>query len=123
MANAVVPARTHAFHEQSGRCIYCGAPMWAHSPDEYAKAHHISLAEAGRFQLTAEHLKPRSEGGGNSRSNIVAACLFCNQKRHQRKVAPDPDKYQAFVQRRIARGKWHPAHLHGKVLTQRSRLA
>ncbi|MBS0353710.1 MAG: HNH endonuclease [Proteobacteria bacterium] len=118
MAKSIALARSSAFREQAGRCIYCGAPMWSHSPQEYAKARGISLADARRFQATAEHLKARSEGGSNSRRNIVAACFFCNQKRHRRKAAPAPDAYQALVQGRIAHGKWHPAHLHGKVLSQ-----
>ena len=31
--------------------------------------------------LTAEHLVPRSKGGRNTKDNIVAACLRCNQTR------------------------------------------
>lgn len=116
MTKSIALARSSAFREQAGRCIYCGAPMWSHSPEEYAQAHGISLADARRFQVTAEHLKARSDGGSNSRRNIVAACLFCNQKRHQRKAPPAPDAYQALVQARIARRKWHPDHLHSKVL-------
>lgn len=118
MAKKITLARSSAFREQAGRCIYCGAPMWSHSPEQFAQAHGISLADARRFQATAEHLKARSEGGDNSRRNIVAACLFCNQARHRRNAAPAPDAYQALVQGRIARGKWHPTHLHSKVLSR-----
>lgn len=31
---------------------------------------------------TAEHLTPLSQGGSNTRSNIVAACAECNSGRH-----------------------------------------
>lgn len=117
MAKSIVSARTHAYHAQAGRCIYCGAPMWSQSPEQFAAAHGISLADARRFQLTAEHLTARSEGGSNSRRNIAAACLFCNRKRHQRKAPPAPHAYRALVQERIAQGRWHPSHLYKKVLT------
>ncbi|MBD5801366.1 hypothetical protein AZOA_07800 [Azoarcus sp. Aa7] len=120
MATSIVSARTHAYIAQSGRCIYCGAPMWSRSPEDFAAAHGISLVDAGRFQLTAEHLTARREGGSNSRPNIAAACLYCNRMRHQRKAPPAPLAYQAFVQKRIAQGKWHPAHLHKKVLRNQS---
>lgn len=116
MATALASARSHAYRNQSGRCIYCGAPMWSQSPEQFAARHGISVAEARRFQLTAEHLTARSEGGSNGKANIVAACLYCNNKRHQRKAPPAPLEYQALVQRRIARGKWHPAHLLKRVL-------
>jgi 5-methylcytosine-specific restriction endonuclease McrA len=116
MATSIVSARTHAYRAQSGRCIYCGAPMWSRSPEQFAAAHGISLADALRFQLTAEHLTARSEGGRNSRPNIAAACLYCNRKRHERKAPPGPLAYQALVQKRISQGRWHPAHLHKKVL-------
>lgn len=116
MATALVSSRSHAHSTQSGRCIYCGAPMWSQSPEQFASRHGISLADARRFQLTAEHLIARSEGGSDAKSNIAAACLYCNHKRHQRKTPPDPLAYQALVQRRIAKGKWHPAHLLKRVL-------
>lgn len=116
MATSIVSARTHAYRAQSGHCIYCGAPMWSQSPEQFAAAYGISLADARRFQLTAEHLTARSEGGRDSRSNIAAACLYCNRMRHQRKAPPTSLAYRVLVQKRIAQGKWHPAHLHKKVL-------
>ncbi|NMG31957.1 HNH endonuclease [Aromatoleum evansii] len=116
MAKNLASARTHAYIAQSCRCIYCGAPMWSQSPEKFAAAHGISLVDARRFQLTAEHLTARSEGGRNSALNIAAACLFCNMKRHQRKAPPAPLAYQALVQMRISQGKWHPKHLLKKVL-------
>lgn len=116
MATGIVSARTRAYRAQSGRCIYCGAPMWSQSPERFAATYGIGLADARRFQLTAEHLTARSEGGGNSGSNIAAACLYCNRKRHARKEPPTPLAYRALVQKRVAQGKWHPTHLHRKVL-------
>lgn len=98
---------------QEGRCYYCGLPMW----DE---ANGYSLLAAGRkgkrpraLQCTVEHLLPRSEGGANTAENIVAACLFCNNARHQRKQPPSPEMYRMYVQRRMAAGRWLAAYLPG----------
>jgi hypothetical protein len=33
--------------------------------------------------------------------------LLYNQRRHRRKVAPEPAQYKALVQKRIAQGRWH----------------
>ncbi|WP_425521304.1 hypothetical protein [Xanthomonas vasicola] len=43
--------------------------------------------------------------------NIAAACWLCKQRRHKRKSPPPPDAYRAFVQKRLAKGKWHPPGL------------
>lgn len=61
------------------------------------------------LQCTAEHLIPRSEGGSDMPSNIVAACLHCNGTRHKRKIPPSPGRYLSLVRSRIAEGRWHPA--------------
>ncbi|MGT2505599.1 HNH endonuclease [Cupriavidus basilensis] len=59
------------------------------------------------FKCTAEHLKARSDGGANSRCNIVAACETCNRRRHQRKAARSPAEHLGHVQRLMRRGKLH----------------
>ena len=100
-----------AFSKQSGRCYYCGSPMWNTKPKEFASKHNITKKYAARFQCTAEHLLARCEGGKNQESNIVAACLFCNSKRHQRKKPLGPPKYKALIQKRLQQGKWHPQNL------------
>ncbi|WP_369612863.1 hypothetical protein [Marinobacter sp. RI1] len=51
-----------------------------------------------------------SEGGSASRKNIVAACLFCNRGRHQRKNPPSPKEYAHLVQKRLEKGAWN-SHL------------
>lgn len=117
MASRLTQIRLHAYRAQSARCIYCGAPMWHQNPEAFAAAHGISLADARRFQATAEHLQAKCDGGVDALGNIVAACIFCNRKRHQRKAAPQPEAYRVYVQRRIAMGRWHPAHLHHKLLS------
>ncbi|WP_249679752.1 HNH endonuclease [Pseudomonas abieticivorans] len=82
--------------------------MWRSSVECFASVYGISLSQARQFQCTAEHLVARQDGGRDGRSNIVAACLSCNSRRHRRKCAPEPIAYRALVQARISRGGWHP---------------
>lgn len=106
-----MPISTHrlnAFHKQSGLCYYCNCPMWLNDAKQFAKANVITVKSAARFQCTAEHLIARSDGGKNSKGNIVAACKFCNQARHKRKKPPTPPEHRSRIMRRLERGKWHP---------------
>lgn len=93
-------SRQLAFDQQEGKCYYCGFPMWmpgAHGPSQ--------------LLCTAEHLTARSEGGSDDPSNIVAACIHCNQTRHKLKQPPNPDLYKAHVQSRIKKDRWFPHHV------------
>jgi len=47
---------------QNWRCAYCGCVM------------EIETS-------TADHVVPRSKGGSNFHTNLVAACFLCNQER------------------------------------------
>lgn len=107
MTKSLVRYRATAYIRQSGRCFYCGLPMWIGNPREFALRHNITLAQAMRFQCTAEHLEARQDGGSDSAFNIVAACRHCNQNRHRRKKAPSPDRYKELVRRRMNTGRWH----------------
>lgn len=107
MPNSLVRPRTHAFANQSGRCFYCGISMWADNPQEFANQHGITQGQAKRFQCTGEHLVARQEGGSSARSNIVAACRFCNEVRHRRKKPLSPDRYMLLVRKRMKLGRWH----------------
>jgi 5-methylcytosine-specific restriction endonuclease McrA len=120
MPNPLVRPRTHAFAHQSGRCYYCGMPMWADNPLEFANAHGITLGQAKRLQCTGEHLVARQDGGSTARSNIVAACLFCNKGRHSRKTPLPPDRYLQLVRKRMKVGRWHGPWLHQKGLLPKS---
>jgi 5-methylcytosine-specific restriction endonuclease McrA len=86
--------------------------MWADGAADFAKRHGISWKEARRFQCTAEHLIPLSDGGTSRQNNVVAACRYCNQHRHKLTPAPDPAIYRKRVERRVAKGCWHPRSLH-----------
>ena len=81
--------------------------MWRDSIEHFARLHGITLGQARQFQCTAEHLLARQDGGGDGRSNIVAACLVCNQRRHKRKLVPEPEVYRVLVQKRLSQGRWH----------------
>ena len=108
MPKPIVNFRLDAFHNQKGRCFYCASLMWTKDAKCFAKSNSISEAAAARFQCTAEHLRARCDGGRTDRENIVAACRFCNSNRHQRNSPPAPDKYRAYIKKRLKKGKWHP---------------
>lgn len=99
--------RTDAFQAQKGRCCYCGMPMWNASPDELA-VFGLRARTVAPLRCTAEHLIAQQDGGKDVAGNIAAACWLCKQRRHQRKSPPPPDEYRVFLQKRLAKGKWHP---------------
>ena len=108
---SLVKPRSIAFTRQAGRCFYCSQPMWSETPIEFASKHKITLGQAKRFQCTGEHLIAHQDGGTSTQKNIVAACLFCNQKRHQRKEAPHPEQYKELIHHRMNQGRWHDLRL------------
>ena len=55
------PTRENVFKRDDYKCVYCG------------------MGER-RF-LTLDHVHPRSKGGKNTWSNLVTACLGCNQEK------------------------------------------
>ena len=54
--------RRNLFARERNQCMYCG--------------HHFSTAD-----LTIDHVVPRSQGGGESWENLVAACRACNARK------------------------------------------
>lgn len=99
--------RLLAFNRQNGKCCYCGFLMWLDSAETFAKQHGISAKQARHFQCTAEHLHARQDGGRDACENIAAACIRCNQLRHQRKKPMAPEQYQQHVISRVKKGGWH----------------
>ncbi|WP_420538483.1 HNH endonuclease [Marinobacter subterrani] len=81
--------------------------MWISDVESFAAHYSISVRKAQHFQCTGEHLVAHSEGGKPNSSNIVAACKFCNIKRHARKRPEDPVTYALHVQRRLKKGFWN----------------
>ena len=107
MPRSIVRLRAAAFIRQRGRCFYCGYPMWWSNKEQYSSLYRISLAQVPQFHCTAEHLRPRRDGGNCSRSNIVAACWTCNKRRHARTRSLTPETYKRLVHVRLRQGRWH----------------
>lgn len=107
MPNSLSKLRHQAAIKQDHRCYYCGKPMWESNPTEFISSHGISKRLAHLCRCTAEHLIARKDGGRNVKGNIVAACAFCNNGRHKKKIAPSPEAMRQDVQRRLSRGLWN----------------
>lgn len=86
--------------------------LLGHSQVEAFRGRH-SLDQRVALSLlaTAEHLRPRSEGGGHSVGNIAAAHAVCNHRRHRSEGVRSPDAYREHVQRCCASGNWIPQRL------------
>lgn len=80
--------------------------MWDSDPHQFIAQYALTPKQARLLRCTAEHLHPRSEGGKDTKNNIVAACLYCNRTRHAAKVPLEPSQYQQRVRRLMRRGKW-----------------
>lgn len=104
-------ARATSYASQNHRCFYCGVRMWLKSPDELSSDCLIPKGVLASIRCTAEHLKARQDGGKDGLTNIVAACLTCNRRRHARKKAPAPSAYRIMICKRLAKGKWHDPRL------------
>ncbi|MBS1999134.1 MAG: HNH endonuclease [Cyanobacteria bacterium SZAS LIN-2] len=99
--------RSHAYRNQEARCIYCNAATWDKDPSEFMARYGLTFERAKRFQCTAEHLRARCDGGAHDRSNIAAACLVCNQRRHRFTPAPNPERYAKIVRAAVEQRQWH----------------
>jgi 5-methylcytosine-specific restriction endonuclease McrA len=81
--------------------------MCTGDPDAFASAHGVTRRVASTLLCTAEHCVPRSTGGRDTATNIVAACVTCNLRRHRRNSVPDTSAFREFVARRIRARRWH----------------
>jgi len=107
MPNKLAKRRHQAFLTQDKRCYYCGFLMWETDPAQFAKNHGLTLAQVQRFKCTAEHLEARQDGGNDLPSNIVAACIHCNQSRHRMKPALSAEMYCRVISKQLLNGSWH----------------
>ena len=106
-------ARAQAFHRQGGRCFYCSVRMWTDDVLAFAARYGLPRSAAMWLQCTAEHLHARQDGGRDASGNVVAACRWCNHRRHSRRVvAPAPEEYAKLVTRRVQAGRWHVEAVH-----------
>lgn len=112
MPTTLIKSRLKAFNLQQGRCIYCELPMWLDNSEAFAKKYKITTKGAALFKCTAEHLLAKQDGGKDHESNIVAACHYCNQKRHKCKSPKDPISYKQYVTNRLEKGKWNLGLMH-----------
>jgi len=88
--------------KQGGRCYYCELPIWIVRKESRIAAER----KPWQLQCTAEHLIARCDGGTDHPQNIVAACRFCNSRRHHGKKPKSSDQHRVHVQRRMAKGRW-----------------
>lgn len=90
----IIHLRRMAAKRQERHCYYCKRLM----------------ASQPQLRCTAEHLVARSDNGKDSKSNIVAACLFCNAMRHRLFARLTPQAYAATVRTLVDSNRWHEHH-------------
>jgi HNH endonuclease len=118
MTTEVQKSRNRAVIRQNNLCFYCRLPMWNGEDDslsDFCEVYKFSTRQAVRLRCTAEHLRAIQDGGKTTAANIVAACDTCNKRRHARHGRLSWTDYKAFVEKRVAAGRWHHASFY-KVL-------
>jgi hypothetical protein len=117
--------RQQAYEEQNGRCFYCKYPMWVEDDQYFSRVHGLPPRFAKYLKCTAEHLLARQDLGRDTRSNVVAACAWCNKMRHQGRKhnSPNPSSYEAQVSSLVSRGRWHPLATSSKTQRFRENLS
>lgn len=108
--------RNLKFMAQAGRCYYCHQPMWSDHPSRFAEVYGLKVSAIRHLRATAEHLVARCDGGTDTPDNIVAACWFCNTKRHQAKRPLAPEFYARKVRSRLSIGRWHGLKLNSACI-------
>lgn len=103
--------RNRQMKAQSGFCFYCDQPMWLQDIKRFCARHKLNREQAQFLKCTAEHLVARTDGGPDTDDNIVAACHYCNQRRHRADKVLAPDKFQMFAREELKAGRWHGLHL------------
>lgn len=94
-SDIIIHLRRIAARKQAQHCYYCNYIMSRRCP---------------QLRCTAEHLIPRSNNGKDTRSNIVAACKFCNLMRHRLYPRISPADYAQIVRRHVSSKMWHQYH-------------
>jgi HNH endonuclease len=111
MASSSKVLRHRAALHQRFRCYYCRLLIWIEDPNGFAARHKLTTVQTRLLRCTAEHLRARGDGGSNRRDNVVAACFYCNSRRHRMRNPLSPPEYQARVRRRMREGRWLAADL------------
>ena len=102
--------RQSASIQQNHLCYYCCFPMWHDDSEVFSRDYRLPKLLTKYLQCTAEHLVARQDNGKDAASNIVAACFWCNSRRHRGRShkAPEAHIYRLRVQRLVSMGRWHP---------------
>jgi hypothetical protein len=109
-------SRRYAFTTQGECCYYCNLPMWypgipgnkIRATKTFCKLHKLDRGQAKPLKCTAEHLVAKKDGGTGRRSNIVAACHYCNSRRFDHANAdPSPKKFKRYVRWCMVTKGWH----------------
>jgi hypothetical protein len=82
---------------QKGLCYYCEHPMWQQNIKQFRRDFNMTETRAAMFKCTAEHLIARRDQGPTNDVNIVAACLGCNQKRHEGETALAAEDFKIHI--------------------------
>lgn len=68
------PIRTKVYERDGHACVYCGRGEGEHAPTE----------AASDGELSVDHVIPVTRGGSNEISNLVTACVPCNNFKNNR---------------------------------------
>jgi 5-methylcytosine-specific restriction endonuclease McrA len=124
MPSKLAKIRHTAYQNQHGHCHYCSSPMWLDDVATFAALFQLTTKQARLLQCTAEHLHARQDGGQDTAANIVAACWYCNTRRHKcRSAVPSPDVYRKRIRHQVQRGKWLPKGIMLNVISKRATAA
>jgi hypothetical protein len=109
--NKIAKLRIQSAIIQQCRCFYCGLAMIEPALPEFTPK-ELKPKWQKYLRCTAEHLTARQNQGRDNSQNIVAACWWCNTRRHKGRAenAPNPQKYRQRVQSLMKKGCWHPAN-------------
>jgi hypothetical protein len=109
-------SRRHAFTAQGECCYYCNLPMWypnlpslnKRANKAFCRVHSLTRGQAKPLKCTAEHLVAKKDGGTGRRSNIVAACIYCNSRRFDHvRGDPSPQQFRRYVRVCMITRGWH----------------
>lgn len=94
---------------QGGKCFYCEGEMWIPSwekKEDACRRLNIDMRTLSHREITREHLHRETDGGTRERTNMVAACGFCNTTRGSAR----PDDHKIRMMALAAQGK-HPTSI------------
>lgn len=91
---AMNAVRFTLFHNQKGYCHYCNVKM--------------TTGLKGPYHVTADHIRTKKEGGGDTIGNLVGACFECNNRRGS-------IRYEAFKEFTTLYGREHYVSVYKRI--------